>query len=193
MVYLLILCLVLAAIFLGTRWLPKKKREICIVHSKYDVPFNDDYKFPNDPPHVVRLQQETAAKAPGKTWVKVEYDVPVVGITKDGRDQHAARMIEFGNDRLVTLQRQPRNQFDPNAVLINAFWRDPKGQPHTAHIGYLPRELAANIAKKHPAAKLFANIGTMFRPIRGKSPGMRINVWAEEDVAPRKRTTKKSS
>jgi hypothetical protein len=50
-------------------------------------------------------------------------------------------------------------------------WRDEKGKEHSGLLGYVPRELAARIAKEAPSANLVATLETLILPRKRNPPG----------------------
>lgn len=86
-------------------------------------------------------------------------NVRVAGVSFDGRQEYIARLI--GNEP-CRLEPEPDNKFDPNAIAVkvapNILNPEPldaydpnhvQDQQHTPliwHIGYLPKEIAAQIA-----------------------------------------------
>ena len=81
----------------------------------------------------------------------------VAGVTYEGRQEHLARLL--GNEP-VRLVPEPTNKYDPNAIAVHIAVpisidrqaADPNGISHVVpetevlHCGYIPRELAAEIA-----------------------------------------------
>lgn len=67
----------------------------------------------------------------------------VAGVTFDGRQ--AILALYRGRERLsAELRREPSNPFDPNAIRVNI----DVANPHTLHVGYIPKSLAARLAPR---------------------------------------------
>jgi len=67
------------------------------------------------------------------------HNVRVAGTTFDNRQEHLARLT--GNEP-VRLVPEPTNIYDPNAIAVMIAVKD-----DVLHCGYIPRELAKDIAK----------------------------------------------
>lgn len=66
----------------------------------------------------------------------------VAGVTFEGRQEYIGLMV--GNE-VAMLKPEPDNKYDPNAIAV---WvaLPPYVEPNPAKIGYIPREIAAEIA-----------------------------------------------
>lgn len=68
----------------------------------------------------------------------------VAGVTYEGRQQHLARLHGHEAVRIVP---EPTNQHDPNALAVYVALGGGEGTtPTIVQVGYVPRELAAEIA-----------------------------------------------
>ena len=105
----------------------------------------------------------------------VAREVAVAGISK-GSQRKAAKACIEGRDQKVELLKDPDNPHDPNAIRVVAHWRDKRGRWNSDQIGWVPRDLARQIAEEIPDVELSARIRVMFPPGRGRSPGMRIEI-----------------
>ena len=59
-------------------------------------------------------------------------------------------------------------------------WTGEGGQaqaPNTGHLGYLPADVAAEMIEQDEEFRFGATVVTMFMPRRGKSPGLRLDLW----------------
>lgn len=76
--------------------------------------------------------------------------VKVAGVTFGARQNILALMSHPGtrNKWAVWLQREPDNPADPNAIAVLVARRTGTGTSVVHRIGYLPRELAADLAGK---------------------------------------------
>lgn len=154
---------------------------VVVVDHSYEAPDNADFRLANDPPTIIR--RSYADKPEGYT--ELFRDVPLVGVRFEGREDN---LIDFINgwDRELELIRTPVPQ-DPNGVMVYGRWTDRWGRPHRAELGWLPREVAAQIAKDYPNVELRASPLTMFLPRGNRIAGMRMMIWR-----PYKRPQKKA-
>ncbi len=146
-----------------------------------------DFRYPNDPPHMIRIFQNSPG---GLTYTR---DVEVAGISRDDACVNAEALIR-GTDRHLTLERDPANPYDRNAIKVIGFWRDNNGNERSGQIGWVPKETARDIAKEHPDAPLAATIRKMFTPDKKRSPGMIIDIHYRNPWPPKekgKRSNKK--
>lgn len=134
--------------------------------------YEKDFRRPDDPPFVVRVNQRALKGLPAKF---ANY-IPVAGISHDEAKVNATRMIA-GTSRRIELEQDPTNQYDPNAIKIIGVWTDPGGEECRGRIGYLPADIAGHVVRHGLTEKLGVTIESMFRPRDGKSPGMRIDLW----------------
>lgn len=73
-----------------------------------------------------------------RIWAK---ELEVVGISH--RIDNASAFAQ-ANDQSLTLEPEPTNKHDPNAVKVIG-WAQRKGVFERYFLGYLPREIAANL------------------------------------------------
>jgi len=71
-------------------------------------------------------------------------EVPVAGVSR--RQEEVIRFIN-GTGHELSLIREPSNPADPNAIKVVARWSEDAHQ-QSAHIGYVPAEIAAKIQAK---------------------------------------------
>jgi hypothetical protein len=64
----------------------------------------------------------------------------VAGVTFEGRQEHISRMTRLTPVRIVP---EPENAYDPNALAVHAAI-----DGEVKHVGFVPRDLAAEIAPK---------------------------------------------
>ncbi|MGB9833644.1 MAG: HIRAN domain-containing protein [bacterium] len=101
----------------------------------------------------------------------------VAGISFDSA-RESALSFAYGNERSLELKRDPQNPYDPNVVEVLGHWRDEKGKEHSGFLGYVPRELAARIAKEAPSANLVATLETLILPPEKEIPWDQFSIWA---------------
>jgi hypothetical protein len=106
--------------------------------------------------------------------------VAVAGIS---RNETAAAAFVASPRRIVVLEREPGNKYDPNAVSVFGMWEGRDGYATGGPLGYLPREVAAELAalEKDPRPEarglfLHAKAAALYkpRPEEGKGPGVRL-------------------
>jgi HIRAN domain len=66
------------------------------------------------------------------------------------REERICKYIKFGSKLVLT--REPDNPKDPNAIMVNLPVR---GGAHMLELGYVPKELAAQIAPRMDAGEQF--------------------------------------
>lgn len=89
------------------------------------------------------LSNSSEAITPGNNLEWIE--VPVVGLTYEGRDEFVKSSVSLGV--VAFLERQPDNQWDPNAIkVVLGDGRD---------IGYIPRVVAAHLARDLDAGMVY--------------------------------------
>jgi hypothetical protein len=72
--------------------------------------------------------------------VVAAYEMPVAGVTYEGRQEYIARMTK---DTQIYMVREQENEYDENAVAVHAILEDSNPK-----IGFIPREYASQIAPK---------------------------------------------
>lgn len=96
--------------------------------------------------------------------------IKVMGIHVDKRRENIQKYVKNGSKFILT--REPDNQFDANAILIELPVRN--GQ-HKLDLGYVPRETAAEIA---PLIDSGADFKLTFRTkIISEKSGKLIDLW----------------
>lgn len=131
-----------------------------------------DFQLKGDPPNTWRQYNY---KPEGFEGLVAE-EIPVAGISYKN---DAATQFVMGVNREILLERDPDNEYDPNAIKVIGVWDDLDGE-HRAQIGWIPKVQAGAIAYKHRDKPLVATIEAIFKPHRDKGIGLRINVWTTE-------------
>ncbi len=126
---------------------------------------------PNDPPHVLRLSQ---AWPPGID-AELAMDVAVAGISFQPALTHARAFIA-GRGQTITLERDPSNRHDRHAIKVIGHWIDSQGHAQQERLGWVPSDIAADIAREYPEGPLGARITTLFHERPGMSPGIRMHI-----------------
>ncbi len=109
------------------------------------------------------------------------YMVKIAGVTFEGRQEILSGLFDaqessaqgHGPMLAATLEREPQNQFDSNAIKVVV---DGK------HIGYVPKYLAAKLAPRMDAGEAYAVTSV---EIGGGSDGYSYGVTITIDVATR--------
>lgn len=125
-----------------------------------------DYRRPDDPPNVVRVDDIQPKGFPRKLF---EY-ISVSGVSY--RQENVAGFIA-GRARRLSLRREFVNDQHPNALAVYGLWQDAAGE-HTALLGYVPREVNDAIGDQPVAATLEA----MYLPLNGHNAGLKIDIWS---------------
>jgi len=102
--------------------------------------------------------------------------IEVAGISFESSRENALSFA-YGKERSLELRRDPQNPFDQNAIEVIGRWRDKERKECSGLLGYVPRELAARMAKDASSSQLYATLETLILPRRKKSPGIRFSVW----------------
>jgi hypothetical protein len=126
---------------------------------------------PHDPPHILRFSQEW----PPGIDAELVMDVPVAGISFQPALTHA-RAFMAGRGQTITLERDPSNRHDRHAIKVIGHWLDRQGHAHHERLGWVPREIAADIAQEYPEGPLGARITTLFHERPGMGPGIRMHI-----------------
>jgi len=134
-------------------------------------PYNQEFRYPGDPPHWVRLRQPSPEGA-----LLFAQGVEVAGISFESARENAL-LFSYGKGRSLQLKRDPENPYDQNAVEVIGRWYDTQGKECSGLLGYVPKELAARLAREAPEAQLYATLETVILPRRKKSPGIRFSLW----------------
>mgnify|MGYP000940617809 CR=1 FL=1 len=148
--------------------------DVRVVGSPYDVEPGGEYRFRSDGANVVRIRFQPPVT--GRTIRLFARNVPVAGVSFGEALGNTTAFIS-GRDRSLILERDPGNQFDPNAIRVIARWRGATGSEHQAQIGWVPRAVAARVAHRARGIPLCGALKTLFRPDKGKNPGIRFEIW----------------
>lgn len=138
------------------------------------VPDDVEFRLPTDPKHMARLNQ---AYPPG-------YSAEYRHIQVAGTSHRKGDVITFirGDKRRLQLVKEPHNKFDENAIAVygECLFR---GKPFRAHLGYLPKEVAAELTL-HTDIK--AALTKMFYKPEDNydAAGLRIDVLTAYDKNP---------
>jgi hypothetical protein len=151
---------------------PVQWRPAPIIAEPYARGVEAEFRLPDDPEHVVRINQ----KPPRGLSRKIEGFVPVAGIARPERTSVVQSFIH-GTNRRVELQRTPDNLVDPNAIAVIGHWREGDNEL-SGQLGYLPAEVAAQISKELEGALIGATLKVIYVPLPGRSPGLRLDIWA---------------
>lgn len=158
---------------------PDKPRGAHVVATALEAERNTDYRLPDDPPYIIRINQSWPAGIRGNICPELSGEkqfpesIPVAGVTH--RADTLRAMID-GTDRRVELLRDPENRRDPTAIKVLGHWRAGDGGEHFDQLGWIPAELAHAIARRFPHATLGARIARLSRAHDDKPPAIRINI-----------------
>lgn len=137
------------------------------VRPREEATYEEDYRRPDDPTWVIRIEQPRPKGLPKK----VANFIDVAGIS---RQQENAKAFIKGLDRALELERDPRNKYDKNAIKVIGVWYDSGGNEYREQLGWVP----ANVAKDIPSnIAIGATIESMYKPRPGMNAGLRIDIW----------------
>jgi hypothetical protein len=142
-----------------------------IVADPYTRGFDKDFRLPDDPEYVVRINQHP----PKGLRRKFAEFVAVAGIGQPEAVENARGFIA-GLGRRVELVRIPNHAVDPNAIAVIGYWVE-SAAVRTGRLGYLPADIAASIAREGPAMPIGATLEVMYAPTLGRHPGLRLDIW----------------
>jgi len=148
-----------------------------IMTDPYARGFENEFRLPHDPEYVIRINQ----RAPRGLPRKVAEFVAVRGITQSDALPNAQGFV-CSSGRSLELRRVPEHPIDPNAIAVIGHWRDGDIQ-RSGCLGYIPADVAAQISNEEQGAPIGATIKVIYLPALGRSPGLRLDIWA-----PRRRT-----
>ena len=138
-----------------------------------------DYQEEDDEAHVIRVE---SSFPPGvEPFPSEDHWVAVAGITKY---EDAVRAFIASKVRHVTLEREPSNPHDRNAVRVFGLWRGHDGYAAGGALGYLPREEAAAVATLSRRWFLHGRLVALYAPRPGKNPGIRIQIGHSKTADP---------
>ncbi len=149
------------------------------VEGSYEVGIDEEYRFTSDQSNVTRIKQNP----PNKLGKKIFENISVAGVSDELSAENANNLIS-GKNRRIELEKEPNNPYDQNAIKVIGYWEDVTGRT-SGQIGYLPKEVASEIASKYQDSDIGASIHIMYSPTKQKSPGFRINIWTTK-AKPRK-------
>jgi hypothetical protein len=149
-----------------------EKKAAPIIEDYHERGIGKEYRRPDDPAHVIRINQNQPKGSPRK----LENYVEVTGVSQPEHRTSLESLIA-GKERQITLERDPDNPHDPNAIKVIGHWMSKDSTGHTSQIGWVPKALASAVIKEVPDGPLGANIEAMFRPVSNKSAGIRISIW----------------
>lgn len=133
---------------------------------------HQDFRLPKDPPHVIRIHQDS----PGYVADKL-FDIVNVEVFSHPRITTVAESFIAGTHREIELKRDTNHPVDSYATEVIGLWHDQNRVLHRDRIGWLPAEVAKEIADRHKEVQLTARVHTLYRPHRS-SPGMiQIEIW----------------
>lgn len=146
---------------------------------------DDDDIEDSDDDYVIEV---SSSFPPDVTEFEGEY--PVAGVSF--RQEALTRFIEGANRRL-RLVPEPTNDHDPNAIRVEAIWREPDGGSLVGLIGYLPREHSAVLANRDPNLLLHARPVALFRATESRDAGIRMVLgWSIDKAGVRRQAARRA-
>lgn len=107
-------------------------------------------------------------------------DIPLAGVTFEGRQAKLAALSSHQNGAYLTLRREPSNPYDSNAIQVLAHITTKDGTPSVFAIGYVPKAKAVWMAPALDAGRHIRVTG--FKLIGGydnKAFGCRMDIIHE--------------
>ena len=150
-----------------------------IISEPYKRGFDREFRLETDADNVIRINQRQPSGLPRK----VAEFVAVVGITRPDAFPHAQAFI-FGSNRFVELERLPDHAVDPNAIAVIGTWVA-DGALHRARLGYIPAEVAADLAALGRETPIGATIKVLYAQAIGRTLGIRLDLWGPRRKAER--------
>jgi hypothetical protein len=151
---------------------PTAQREVAPINADpHSRGYDKEFRLPTDAEYVARLNQRTPKGLPRK----VAEFVAVVGIAQPATASNARAFIA-GQDRTIELSRLPNHAVDPNAVAVIGHWTE-SGAARQGHLGFLPADVAASIARDFATAPLAATVKVLYAPGEGRNAGVRLDIW----------------
>ncbi len=148
--------------------------EVRVVGSPFDVEAGGEYRLRSDDAHIVRLRFKL--QVTGKSIRLIARDVPVAGMTFNEALVNTTSFIS-GRGRSLVLEWNPQNEHDPNAIRVIGRWRSATGRENEMQIGWVPRNTAARIARQARGLPIYGALKTLFKPAKGRNPGIRLGIW----------------
>lgn len=143
-----------------------------IVVDPYARGYDSGFRLADDPEYVIRINQRHPKGLPRK----IAEFVAVAGIMQPEPLANACAFIS-GSHRRIELLRVLDNSVDPNAIAVHGRWS--AGDVEKAgRLGFLPVEVSSEIARNLGDSAIGATLKVMYEPIAGRSPGLRLDVWA---------------
>ena len=150
-----------------------------VVASASEARPGEDFRLEKDESFVIRVNE--ARPDNGRLLFE---ELRIVGITHGDREEKALEFI-VGNARTLEIRPEPDNEDDPHALAVVGHWTDARGSRHSAQLGFVARDIAMQIARRHADAELLARLTTIFRPRPGMSAGFRFDLYKMEEPRPK--------
>jgi len=143
-----------------------------VVVDPYARGFDSEFRLADDPGYVIRINQRHPKGLPRK----IAEFVAVAGIMRPEPLANACAFIS-GAHRRIELLRVLDNPVDPNAIAVYGRWS--AGEVEKAgRLGFLPSDVSSEIARNLGDSAIGATLKVMYARIAGRSPGLRLDVWA---------------
>jgi hypothetical protein len=149
-----------------------------IVEKAHLAGFDNDYRLPGDTRNVIRINQNWP-EGIGASLIKkigpLRDGVRVTGVSQKGAKKNLIALIS-GAERSIELRREPANPHDRNAISVIGHWQNAHGSAGSGQIGWVAADIAKDIGREYPSEPIGGKINMMFKPVRGKNPGIRIDI-----------------
>ena len=97
----------------------------------------------------------------------------MAGITRSERQETVEEFIN-GSAQKVVLEKEPDNGYDPNAIKVIGKWKDQNQKEQEGMIGYIPKEVAAEISNK----ELLGCVNTIYKRTEKYNPGVKLDIYS---------------
>lgn len=142
-----------------------------IISDPKEIEPDKPYRRRDDPENIIRMRQ---SRPKGFSKRASAYWIAVAGISQR---MSVVESFFSGANQRITLERDPQNEHDQNAIKVLGAWDDSDGSHHQGQLGWIPKDVTKEIAKDYADRPLVGTIEVIFLPSGEKSGGIRINVW----------------
>ncbi len=157
---------------------PALRRPAPIIESRYDRRIDEEYRFPNDPPNVIRiLQVPEGFPTPMKIFEYVNVD----GLYEEDMRNNVNGFI-IGINRKIELKRDPTNKLNKNTIKVIGVWNDKDKNIRRGQIGWVPDHLAEETANMSSTIRLIATLRTIYQETKYQSQEIRIHIWGQRQA-----------
>ena len=149
--------------------------KIWIVDKGDEYPAGQPFRLSSDPEHIIRYKRECpeGCRSLARYGPMALYGVKVAGLS---RPEYSGAVLGLftGANRRLRLQREPRNEYDKNAIEVIGLW----GTSKSGKIGYIPRDIAEELAPLMDNGEtVVATIDKIILHRPGEWFGLELSIW----------------